>query len=86
MQLLGETAVCQLRLREIWDASLIGPILSVGSRDAPYCAPTKRLQSFVTRLESGAVTPKWETLNRYARTTGMRLRIEFDVVFDYHPY
>ena len=38
----------------------------------------KTSQSFVARLESGAVTPTWETLNRYARATGTRLRIELE--------
>ncbi len=38
----------------------------------------KTSQSFVARLESGTVTPTWETLNRYARATGTRLRIELE--------
>jgi len=38
----------------------------------------KTSQSFVARLESGTVTPTWATLNRYARATGTRLRIELE--------
>jgi predicted transcriptional regulator len=38
----------------------------------------KTSQSFVARLEGGTVTPTWETLNRYARATGTRLRIELE--------
>ena len=37
-------------------------------------------QSVVARLESGRVRPSTKTLERYARATGMRLRISFEPV------
>lgn len=35
-------------------------------------------QSVVARLESGRVRPSTKTLERFAKATGTRLRIEFD--------
>ena len=40
----------------------------------------KTSQSFVARLEGGTVAPTLKSLNRYARATGTRLRIELEHV------
>jgi transcriptional regulator with XRE-family HTH domain len=38
----------------------------------------KTSQSFVARLEGGSIAPTWNSLKRYAKATGNRLRIEFE--------
>lgn len=38
----------------------------------------KTSQSFVARLEGGRITPTWNSLKRYAKATGNRLKIEFE--------
>jgi ribosome-binding protein aMBF1 (putative translation factor) len=37
-------------------------------------------QSYVARLESGAVKPSTDALERFARATGFRLKISFEPV------
>lgn len=40
----------------------------------------KTSQSFVARLEGGHVQPTWKSLQRYARATGSRLKLELEQV------
>ena len=40
----------------------------------------KTSQSFVARLEGGDVQPTWKSLQRYAKATGSRLKIELEHV------
>jgi transcriptional regulator with XRE-family HTH domain len=40
----------------------------------------KTSQSYVARIESGRVRPSTDALERFARATGLRLRISFEPV------
>ena len=59
-------------------STLIAARTHAGLSQRELAERMKTSQSFVARLESGTVTPTWETLNRYARATGTRLRIELE--------
>ena len=51
-----------------------------GITQAELAARMKTTQSAVARLESGRVPPSTRTLEKVARATGTRLRIQFDPV------
>ena len=60
--------------------SLIQARIGAGLTQAQLAQRMKTTQSVVARLESGHAHPSTKTLERFARSTGTRLRISFDPV------
>ncbi|MCY4318683.1 MAG: helix-turn-helix transcriptional regulator [Alphaproteobacteria bacterium] len=58
--------------------ALIEARTRAGMTQAELAARMKTTQSAVARLESGRVPPSTRTLEKVARATGTRLRIQFD--------
>ncbi|MDE0697819.1 MAG: helix-turn-helix transcriptional regulator [Boseongicola sp.] len=58
--------------------ALVEARTQAGMTQAELAARMKTTQSAVARLESGRVPPSTRTLERVARATGTRLRIQFD--------
>ena len=58
--------------------ALIEARTRAGITQAELAARMKTTQSAVARLESGRVPPSTRTLEKVARATGTRLRIQFD--------
>ena len=58
--------------------TLIEARTRAGMTQAELAARMKTTQSAVARLESGRVPPSTRTLEKVARATGTRLRIQFD--------
>ena len=58
--------------------ALIEARARAGFTQAELAARMKTTQSAVARLESGRVPPSTRTLEKVARATGTRLRIQFD--------
>ena len=58
--------------------ALIEARTRAGFTQAQLAARMKTTQSAVARLESGRVPPSTRTLEKVARATGTRLRIQFD--------
>ena len=58
--------------------ALVGARKRAGITQAELAARMKTTQSAVARLESGRVPPSTRTLEKIARATGTRLRIQFD--------
>ena len=62
------------------DYSVIGAMLrariAAGLTQAEVAARTGTTQSAIARLEGGAVSPTVETLRKYAKAVGKRLRVE----------
>ena len=67
--------------QKLWRRSaqaLVEARTQAGMTQAELAARMKTTQSAVARLESGRVPPSTRTLERVARATGTRLRIQFD--------
>ena len=58
--------------------ALVEARTQAGMTQAELAAGMKTTQSAVARIESGRVPPSTRTLERVARATGTRLRIQFD--------
>lgn len=56
--------------------ALIAARAKAGLTQQDVAERMKTSQSFVARLEGGDVQPTWKSLQRYAKATGSRLRIE----------
>jgi ribosome-binding protein aMBF1 (putative translation factor) len=64
----------QFRLAE----TLIGARIRAGLSQTELAEKMKTSQSHIARLESGKVHRSTKSLERFARATGMRLRISFE--------
>ena len=60
--------------------ALIEARTRAGLTQAELAARMKTTQSAVARLESGRTPPSTRTLEKVARATGTRLRIQFDSI------
>ena len=60
--------------------ALVEARAQAGMTQAEPATRMKTTQSAVARLESGRVPPSTRTLEKVARATGTRLRIQFDPV------
>ncbi len=60
--------------------ALVEAHAQAGMTQAEPAARMKTTQSALARLESGRVPPSTRTLEKVARATGTRLRIQFDPV------
>ncbi|MXX89823.1 MAG: helix-turn-helix transcriptional regulator [Boseongicola sp. SB0677_bin_26] len=60
--------------------ALVEARTQAGMTQAELATRMKTTQSAVARLESGLVPPSTRTLEKVARATGTRLRIQFDPV------
>lgn len=58
--------------------ALIAARANAGLTQQEVAERMKTSQSFVARLEGGAVQPTWKSLQRYAKATGSRLKIALE--------
>lgn len=65
--------------------ALIAARVRAGLTQEQVASRMATTQSVVARLESGRVRPSTKTLERFAKATGTRLRIEFDVPAEARP-
>jgi len=61
-------------------AALIAARAKAGLTQQDVAERMKTSQSFVARLEGGDVQPTWKSLQRFAKATGSRLKIELEPV------
>jgi transcriptional regulator with XRE-family HTH domain len=59
-------------------SALIAARSKAGLTQQEVATRMKTSQSFVARMEGGSIAPTWNSLRRYAKATGTRLKIEFE--------
>jgi len=65
--------------------ALIAARVRAGLTQEQVASRMETTQSVIARLESGRIRPSTRTLERFAKATGTRLRIEFDPSAEARP-